>query len=293
MPDLAAYAVKRGMRAVISTNGTLINEQTAATLKDIGLSYVGVSLDGIGATHDRFRGTIGAFDAALAGIRACRDADLKVGIRYTLTRDTLPDLPGIFDLMEREEIPRACFYHLVYSGRGSDIRQNDLSDLESRNAVDLIIDRTADQYSRGIRNEILTVDNHADGPYVYLRMKREGSVRAEKALELLRMNGGNSSGHGIGCISWDGTVYPDQFWRNRPLGTVQDRPFSEIWQDLSIPLLRELREKPLHVTGKCRSCRFLAMCGGNLRARGEAATGETWGVDPACYLTEEEISEPR
>jgi radical SAM protein with 4Fe4S-binding SPASM domain len=109
-------------------------------------------------------------------------------------------------------------------------------------------------------------------------------------MSLLRMNGGNSTGHGIGCIGWDGTVYPDQFWRNKPVGNVREKPFSEIW---GAPepgsLLALLREKKKHVTGRCAACRFLDVCGGNFRARAEAATGDLWGVDPACYLTDEEI----
>ncbi len=287
--ELAEYAVAKGMRAVISTNGTMIKEEVADRLKDVGLSYVGVSLDGLQPTNDRFRGVNGAFEAALKGIRACQKVGLKVGLRYTITEYNLPDLPGIFDLLERENIPRACFYHLVYSGRGGEIIEGDLDHETARKTLDMIIDRTADMARRGIDKEILTVDNHADGPYLYMRMVRENHPRANDVLELLRMNGGNSSGHGIGCVSWDGTVYPDQFWRHHSLGNVRQRPFSEIWTDLSNPLLAAMRNKPANVTGRCATCRFLNICGGNLRARGEAATGEVWGVDPACYLTDEEI----
>ena len=288
--ELAEYAVAKGMRSVISTNGTMITEDVAARLKGVGLSYVGVSLDGLQATNDHFRGVDGAFDAALRGIRACQKVGLKVGLRYTITQYNLPDLPGIFDLLERENIPRACFYHLVYSGRGGEIIEGDLDDETARKTVDMIIDRTADMAARGVGKEILTVDNHTDGPYLYLRMLREGNPSAANVLELLQMNGGNSSGNGIGCVSWDGTVYPDQFWRHHPLGNVRERPFSEIWSDLSNPLLAAMRDKKSHVTGRCVQCRFLDICGGNLRARGEAATGDVWGVDPACYLTDEEIA---
>ena len=287
--ELAEYAVAKGMRAVISTNGTMITEDVAARLKNVGLSYVGVSLDGMQATNDRFRGVDGAFDAALNGIHACQSVGLKVGLRYTITQYNLPDLPGIFDLLERENIPRACFYHLVYSGRGGEIIEGDLDDETARKTVDMIIDRTADMARRGIFKEILTVDNHADGAYLYMRMLKEGDPRAANVLELLRMNGGNSSGHGIGCVSWDGEVYPDQFWRHHSLGNVRERPFGEIWTDLSNPLTAAMKDKKSHVTGRCAKCRFLDICGGNLRARGEAATGNVWGVDPACYLTDEEI----
>lgn len=291
LPELAEYAVAKGLRAVISTNGTLIDDRVAARLKNIGLSYVGISLDGLQPVNDRFRGKDGAFDQALAGVRACRGTGLKVGLRYTITRHNLDDLPGIFDLLESENIPRVCFYHMVPSGRAKNIANDNLSHAQTRSALDMIIDRTAEMHSRGLRKEVLTVDNHCDGPYVYLRLLSEGrDDDAARVMELLQMNGGNSSGHGIGCVSWDGTVYPDQFLRDYPQGNVREQPFSRIWTDPDNRMLAELRNKPAHVTGKCVSCRFLPVCGGNFRARAAAATGSFWGVDPACYLTDEEIS---
>ena len=291
VPDLAAYAVSKGMRAVISTNGTLITEAVARRLKGIGLSYVGISLDGLQETNDHFRGQKGAFEKALAGIRACQRVGLKVGLRYTITRDNVNDLPGIFDLLAAENIPRVCFYHMVYSGRAAAKTDDDLSHAETREALELIIDRTAQLHAVGRRTEVLTVDNHCDGPYIYLRLLREGrEADAARVLQLLEMNGGNRSGHGIGCVSWDGTVYPDQFLRETTLGNVREKPFSSIWSDPHHAVLAALRNKPAHVTGKCRTCRFLQVCGGNFRARALAVTGDFWGVDPACYLSDEEIA---
>lgn len=289
LPELAKYAVSKGMRAVISTNGTLITEEKAALLKEVGLSYVGISLDGLEATNDKFRGQEGAFKAALAGIRACKKVGIKVGLRYTITKHNAQDIGGIFDLLEEEDIPRVCFYHLVYSGRGADIAKDDLTHEQTREMVDYIIDRTADMSKRGLEKEILTVDNHCDGPYLYMRMLKEGNPRAAQVMELLEMNGGNSTGNGIGCISWDGAVHPDQFWRQHVLGNVRERPFSEIWTDLSNPLTASLKNKMPHVCERCSNCKFLNVCGGNFRARGEAATGDPWGFDCACYLTDDEI----
>lgn len=289
--ELADYAVKKGMRAVISTNGTLITRPVAQELKKVGLSYVGISLDGLEEINDRFRGVKGAFRKALEGITACQEAGIKVGLRFTMNRLNVKEIPSIFDILEERDIPRVCFYHLVYAGRGSKLIEEDLSHEETRKAVDLIIDRTADLHRRGKPKEVLTVDNHADGPYVYLRMLKEKSPRAADVLELLKMNEGNSSGRGIGCISWDGVVHADQFWRHESFGNVRERPFSEIWSDLSNPLMKQLKDKKQYVTGRCASCRWLDVCGGNFRVRAEAVTGDLWAPDPACYLTDEEISQ--
>ncbi len=287
--ELADYAVKKGMRAVISTNGTLITPELAQSLKAVGLSYVGISLDGLEAVNDRFRGVKGAFRMAMQGIEACQRAGIKVGLRFTMNRFNAGEIPSIFDLLERHEIPRVCFYHLVYAGRGSKLIKEDLSHEETRKAVDLIIDRTQDLHLRGKPKEVLTVDNHADGPYVYLRLLREASARAPEVLELLRMNEGNSSGRGIGCVSWDGSVHADQFWRHYTFGNVRLRPFSQIWSDLSNELMMRLKDKKAFVKGRCSQCRWLDVCGGNFRVRAEAATGDLWAPDPACYLTDQEI----
>ncbi|MDD4016624.1 MAG: radical SAM protein [Kiritimatiellae bacterium] len=289
---LARHAVQLGLRVVFSTNGTLIDAHMASEIKGIGVSYVGISIDGMEGVHDRFRGCQGAFQRSLAGIRHCREAGVKVGLRVTMTRDNVGEIPAIFDLLENERIPRICLYHLVYCGRGAEIAGHDLAPDVRRATLDMIIDRTMRLHERGVPVEVLTVDNHCDGPYLYLRMVREGNPRAENVMTLLRMNGGNSTGHGLACISWDGTVYPDQFWRNKPVGNVRDKTFGEIWGSPEPgSLLALLREKKKHVTGRCAVCRFLDVCGGNFRARAEAATGDVWGVDPACYLTDAEIAQ--
>lgn len=290
LPELAGYAVKKGIRAVISTNGTLITPEKARILKDIGLSYVGVSLDGMEEIHDKFRGVKGSFQKAMEGIRNSQEVGIKVGLRFTINKFNVAEIPAIFDLLEEKNIPRICFYHLVYAGRGSELVKDDLSHEETRRAVDIIIERTKDLHDRGIEKEVLTVDNHADGPYLYLKMQKEQPERAGEVLELLEMNEGNSSGRGFGCISWDGEVHADQFWRHHSFGNVRKRPFSEIWTDVSEPLMSKLKDKKQHVKGRCADCNWLNICAGNFRVRAEAVYDDVWAPDPACYLTDKEIA---
>jgi 12,18-didecarboxysiroheme deacetylase len=290
LPKLIDSAVKREIRAVISTNGTLITRDTAMELSDYGLSYIGVSLDGLQEINDAFRGVEGAFKAALKGIYNAMHQGIKVGLRFTMNKSNVGEIPKIFDLMEHEGIPRICFYHLVYTGRAKELMEEDLTHEQTRDTLDLIMDRTKALIETGKNVEVLTVDNHADGPYVYLRMKKDKDPRTNDVLELLKMNGGNSTGLGIGCINWDGNVHPDQFWRHHVLGNVTKRPFSEIWDNPENEFLMKLKNKKEHVGGRCRSCRWLDVCAGNFRARAEAATDDPWGEDPACYLSDEDIS---
>ncbi|MCA1943973.1 MAG: 12,18-didecarboxysiroheme deacetylase [Desulfovibrio sp.] len=287
--ELAHHAVSKGMRAVISTNGTLITKEKARELKEVGLSYVGISLDGGEEIHDKFRAVPGSFQAAMQGIENCQNEGLKVGLRFTINKRNVQEVPKLFDIIEERDIPRICFYHLVYAGRGNELIEEDLDHAQTRAVVDLIMDRTRALHDKGKEKEVLTVDNHADGPYVYFRMLREDPERAARVMELLQFNEGNSTGRGIGCISWDGQVHPDQFWRNHTFGNVLERPFSEIWDDPNIELLAKLKDKKPYVGGRCATCRFLNICGGNFRCRAEAYYGDVWAQDPACYLTDDEI----
>lgn len=289
LSGLIRHATSGGLRAVISTNGTLITPDKARELKDLDLSYVGVSLDGTEPVNDKFRGIPGAYARAMNGIRACREAGLKVGLRFTINRRNVGEIPAIFKILADEEIPRACFYHLVYAGRGSALIEEALDLPRARQAVDEIINLTADLHRRGMPKEILTVDNHCDGVYLYQRLLREDPERAKQVFELLQYNGGNSSGVGIACVSWDGAVHPDQFWRHLTLGNVRHRKFGDIWTDRDNELLMMIKNKKSHVKGRCAACKWLDICSGNFRVRAEAVTGDLWAPDPACYLSDEEI----
>ena len=289
--ELAGYARRLGLHVVLSTNGTLIDRATAQKLKDLQFAYVGISLDSANpAIHDKFRGMQGAFNRTMQGFRHCVAVDQKVGLRLTLTRQTCDDLDEIFDFIEAEGINRACFYHLCPAGRGKDLGA--LEPARARRAVDTIIRRTADLYARGKRVEILTVDNHCDGPYLYLKMLAENHPRAQQVLEMITWNGGArySSGVGIADIDSCGNVHADQFSMYRSFGNVKQRKFREIWQDTSDPIMAGLKDRLPLLEGRCATCRFQRVCGGALRARAEIVTGSPWAADPACYLTDDEIA---
>lgn len=289
--ELARYAVSLGLRVTLSTNGTRISRRVAEEIRAAGVSYVGISLDGIGRTHDRFRGMLGAFEATLRGIRNCRAVGQKVGLRLTLTRHTVRDLDRILELAEREGIERVCLYHLAYAGRGAKISSTDLSPEETRDAVLRVFDRAADLAGRGSPMEILTVDNHADGALLvgYIG-QREGEKAGEEALRALRRNGGNRSGVALAHVDNVGEVHPDQFSWGVRLGNVREAPLSELWGRRDGGVLGALAGRRPFLPERCRGCAYLDICNGNLRARALGAGGDLWGMDPSCYLSDEEVA---
>ncbi len=299
--DLVDLASQAGLKLTISTNGTLITPERAALLKAANVAYVGISLDGIGEIHDRFRGKEGAFDAAVRGFRNCHEVGQKTGLRLTLTRHNVENIDRILDFIEEMEIQRVCFYHLVPAGRGSGLQVLEAD--AARGAIDTLVSRVEDWHARGVDHEVLTVTQPADGAYLLVRMERENHPNLEQARRLLGWNGGgaNSSGRGVANIDTQGNVHPDQFWQDVQLGNVKRMPFSEIWEgrnEGSASLLDEIRsvglldleERKARMRGRCADCRWFSVCGGGFRTRAAFANGDLWGSDPGCYLAEEETA---
>jgi radical SAM protein with 4Fe4S-binding SPASM domain len=287
--DLVRATADLGIHPAVSTNGTLVDAGVARRLRQAGAGYVGVSIDGIGAVHDRFRGRAGAYEEALRGLRHCRDAGITVGLRFTLSRPTAPDLGRALDLMEAERVQRGYVSHLVYVGRAHRLAPHALTAAETRAAVEAIVARAIDLHDRGVPLDLVTGNSDADGVFLYLRTRSAAPARAEALRALLRRRGGNSAGVAIASVDDRGGVHPDQFWPHHALGSVRQRPFGDIWRDPAQPLLARLRNRRAHVHGRCARCPFFDLCGGGNRVRAESLTGDLWASDPACYLTDDEL----
>ncbi len=278
-----------GLHPVLSTNGTLITDAVAARLVGAGLAYAGISLDGTDGANDAFRGERGAFAKALAGLRAAKKAGLRTGLRFTVCAENIEELPKVFDLAEAEAVPRVCIYHLVYSGRGSTMRDRDLSAYERQMMVDLIIEKTLDWARRRVAAEILTVDCPADGVYLANFVRREMPSRLDEVKQMLDLHGGCSAGTKFASIDAAGNVHPCQFWDHVTLGNVKACTFREIWRDTTEPLMHALKQKARHLSGpRCGKCVYRSVCGG-CRVRAEVVAGSPWADDPACYIADKDI----
>ncbi|MES9946276.1 MAG: heme d1 biosynthesis radical SAM protein NirJ [Candidatus Thiodiazotropha sp.] len=290
--EISQRAKMMGFYVGLSSNGTLINAETIADIATVGYDYVGISIDGMRETHDRFRRKQGAFDESIRGIRYCRDAGLKVGLRFTLTQENASELPDLLRLMDDEGVDKFYLSHLNYAGRGYKNRGDDVHHRITREAMDLLFNTCWEDVQRGRKREFVTGNNDADGAYLLLWAAQHLPRHHARLREMLSRWGGNSSGVNIANIDNEGRVHPDTMWWDYTLGNVKERRFSEIWQDTSEPLMAGLKQSERPLEGRCADCAFRPICGGNSRTRAWRLTGNPWSEDPGCYLTDEEIKPP-
>ncbi|MEZ5540837.1 MAG: heme d1 biosynthesis radical SAM protein NirJ [Pseudomonadota bacterium] len=287
--EISTRAREMGFYVGLSTNGTLIDRDNIARIAAVGYDYVGISIDGMRATHDRFRQKAGAFDASLAALRLCRAAGIKVGMRFTPTRDSARELPAILHLMETEDVDKLYVSHLNYGGRGNRHRGADAVHAATRQVMDQLFEAAWADAQAGGRREFVTGNNDADGVYLLHWVARKLPDRYAEMHARLRRWGGNASGVNIANIDNLGNVHPDTFWWNYNLGNVRERPFSAIWPDTRDPLMAGLKATPRPLRGRCAACGYRDVCGGNTRVRAFQLTGDPWWEDPACYLTDREL----
>lgn len=286
--ELATHAREKEIICALSTNGTLIDKRHLKNILRSGISYVGISIDGTRERHDQFRGSSGAYESSLKAIRLCRDEGIKVGLRASLTSYTNSELPQIFDLFENEKLAKLYISHMNYAHKAGS--RMALEPIETRRSMRLVVQKATEYLKDGrFLREIVTGNSDADGPFLFLSLRRQHPGLAESLYGHLMQNGGNASGGRLANIDPWGEVHPDPFSRDIRLGNVRRRPFSQIWNTCSDPLVVSLRQRKTPLKGRCGKCSFVGICGGNSRARAFAHCDDWWGSDPLCYLSDEEI----
>jgi len=288
--ELLNYCKEVNLPTAISTNGTLITDDYASSFRDAGVRYVGISLDGVGEVNDAFRGVPGTFEKVTNAFRILKRNDVKSGLRFTLSKDNLKSLVATFRFIEEAAIERICFYHVVPVGRASDHSELIPSHRDIRDALDHIVHWTANAIQSHPNLEVLTVDNHADNIYLYLKAI-DSNHDPKRIVELIKNNGGAklSSGVGIAAVDPTGNIHPDQFWLKLNLGNIRNLSFSKTWSDRDNWMLDGLRHRTRLIGGRCGGCHWLELCGGGLRSRADARFNDPWAEDPGCYLTDSEI----
>lgn len=272
--ELARRGSQLGLRMVMAPNGTLLTVKRAFELKEAGIQRISISLDGSNpSTHDSFRQVQGAFEGALEGIRAAREAGLPFQINTTVTEKNLSQLPAILQLAVSLGAVAHHIFLLVPTGRGKEMAQEALSAqlyeetlgwfCEQEGRVPLQLKATcAPQYQRIIRQR-------GKSP--------KGSQGSGHPQNLDSVTRGCLAGWGFCFISHVGEVQPCGYLEVA-CGNVRKQPFSVIWN--SSEVFRRLRDLAGH-KGRCSRCEYRRVCGG-CRARAYEATGDYLSEEPLC-----------
>ncbi len=286
--DIAQRCRELGIVTYLSTNGLYVGQKNARKILDT-FNYVGISIDGSEETHDRFRGLAGSFRMSMEAVNLLNSFhDTKVGIRFTVTKETYDDLKFIFELAEKESIPKIYISHLVYSGRGLENLDMDLTKEQRREAVEFILDKAFEYYESGRDIEIVTGNMEQDAILFLEKFGARYPDLKETMRKRLKEWGGNSAGRKLLNIDSEGNVKPDPFFPQR-IGNILEEDFTDIWTTHPSPLLQKLRVHPRSVGGKCSECHYIDICNGGSRSRAYAIYGDIWAQDPSCYLTQNEI----
>ena len=287
--DIAERCRELGIITYLSTNGLYTKKSNAQKILDT-FDYVGISIDGREETHDAFRGLKGAFRESMKAVDLLNSyGQKKVGIRFTLTKDTYDDLPFIFELAEAHAIPKVYISHLVYSGRGLDNLAMDLTRDQRREAVDFILDKAFEYHDSGRQIEVVTGNMEMDAIVFLERFAARYPEHAEEMRRRLVAWGGNSAGRKLLNIDSEGFVKPDPFFPLK-IGNILTQDFGDIWTNAPTEVLQRLREHPRTLSGRCAQCPHLEICNGGSRARAYAIHGDLWAEDPSCYLTENQVA---
>jgi radical SAM protein with 4Fe4S-binding SPASM domain len=296
--DIARACVGMFSRVALATNGTLVDDALARRIKEVGIQRVSVSLDGVtAATHDKFRGVPGSFEATLRGYDAMARAGLSLQVNATVARHNLDEVDELLKMLVARKADAFHVFSLVPVGCGATI--SDDMRLDSQQLEVFL--RWLFEKSIELRDKIHIKATCAPQ---YYRIMRE--VSREKGIALPSAgHGGSHPGHGgagipppghtpangmsamtRGCLAGSAVCFVSRIGDVQPcgylpiqVGNVRKKKFADIWRESEV--FSSLRD-PDQLKGKCGSCGYRVVCEG-CRARAFAATEDFLAEDPDCF----------
>ncbi|MDT8392027.1 MAG: radical SAM protein [Lentisphaeria bacterium] len=273
---VAEACAKRFSRVALATNGTLVDDTTARRIVASGIQRVSVSIDGAdAATHDRFRGQGGSFDAALRGYAALRRAGMSMQINVTVAHHNESQLEDLLTLSLALGADAFHVFMLVPVGCGADIAPRERLEADRvEQALTWLFKRAGDLEG--------TLQIKATCAPQFHRIMRQagtapGTTAATGEHGMHTVTRGCLAGSSVCFVSRCGDVQPCGYLPVKA-GNLRRRPFVDIWR--SAPVFQTLRD-PGQLKGKCGVCAYRLVCQG-CRARAYAKTGDFLEADPDC-----------
>ncbi len=271
--DLVKYAAGLGLRCVMAPNGTLIDRDRAARIRESGIQRCSISIDGATAqAHDAFRGVPGAFAASLQGIQHLKDAGVEFQINTTVTKNNLEHFKDIFKLAENLGAAAWHIFLLVPMGRGAEIADQVINAREYEEVLNWFYDfrKTTGMHLKA-----------TCAPHYYRimrqRAKADGLQVTPELFGMDALTRGCLGGTGFCFISHSGQVQPCGYLE-LDCGNVRQTPFPQIWREATV--FKQFRNQAEY-QGKCGSCEYHRVCGG-CRARAYSMSGDHLAPEPLC-----------
>lgn len=288
--ELTRYATDKGIYVGIATNGTLITNNIAQKMKDAGVKFVQISIDGASSeSHDPFRGLPGMLEKAIEGVKNCVKQDFFVNIATVATKNNLSEIPDIIRLCDELNVKWFMIYNFVPVGRGKSVVTTDLDPSQreeiltylykvlKEDEIDVDLLSTAPQFAR-VALEHEYYKDEKTVPTHFLN-----SIYSEKLFQLAEFIGGCGCGRFYCALRSNGDIEPCVFF-SLTVGNIFDNDFSELWKYSSI--FSELRDRD-KLNGSCGNCEYKYFCGG-CRARSYAYTNNYLSPDPGCIRNKKE-----
>jgi len=311
--EVAAYAKKKIPYLTVATNGTLLTKDNAKRLKDIGVEYVEISLDGASKqVHENFRRVSGCFKKTMDGIQNCIDENIDTCIATTAHKENLSEIEKIMDLADELGVRFMCFNYIP-TGRAKQFIELDLSPKERFSVLEMIGKRIVDAYLKSKEEEksgrsdtrvdrfFSTCPQYSSVVKNLSRSKGESFTvgshyAAMKGVEnVVNFLGGCGAGRLYIAVEPNGDIKPCVFFptnKETVIGNVLEDSFEDVWDRSELLWKLRTREKleGYVVDGcvvGCEVCPDRYICGG-CRARAYSYFhGDVNASDIGCIFNEE------
>jgi len=301
--ELAEYANGLALPIALATNGTIMSDEIATRIHDVGFRRVSMSFDGPDPeTHDKFRGIDGAFDASVKGFKTLRRRGVSMQINTSVAQHNVDKLDAMYRMALDLGADALHIFMLVPVGCGMQLDESTMLHGEEYEATLNWI------YDRAQEGQIHLKATCAPHYFRILRQRaKEEGKQIPKRIDLShpQMPSGHPGGHPggshpgggghadmsamtKGClagqavcfVSHTGEVFPCGYL---PIssGNVKTTPLPTIWRDSAI--FANLRDEST-LEGKCGLCEYSRVCMG-CRARAYGYTGNYLAEEPNCTYT--------
>ncbi|MEM4702761.1 MAG: radical SAM protein [Archaeoglobaceae archaeon] len=274
--ELTKYAAEKGIYVAIATNGIMINDEVARKLKESGVSYLQISLDGMRETHEAFRGIKGIFDRTVEGIKNAVKNGFFVNVSMTVTRYNYGEVEEVIKLCEELGVNWFMHYNFIPTGRGKEIVEADITPEQREKLLRML-------YERNFNSNISLLSTAPQ--FARIALQCSGSIipthfynvnAGERLKQLAEFIGGCGAGRFYFAIKANGDITPCVFF---PLvvGNVRFDDLEDLWKNNRV--FEDLRNKD-KIEG-CGECDYRYVCGG-CRARAYNYFGDYLKPDPGC-----------